>query len=305
MSQPSPFSLSATRVGPTIREVADYWARFPLSFGHGTDNAYDEAGWLVFAVAELEHAAAEVSQDIELSADVRQKIEALAVRRATERRPLAYLLGEAWFAGLRFYVDERVLVPRSPLAELIHSGFAPWLEDAALETALDIGTGSGCIAIALAATYPDLAVTASDISVDALAVAERNVALHDVGDRVTLVAADIFDGLAPRRFDLIISNPPYVDAPAMAALPAEYLAEPASGLTAGPAGLDCVDKILAGAPDFLSDRGVVIVEVGDSEAAVADAYGHLPLTWLQMSDGSSGIFLITGKELNAFASERR
>ena len=270
-----------------------------LTFGHGTASARDEAGWLVFAVAGIDHARGREAYVEPLGADQRARIAALAGRRIGERIPLAYLLNEAWFAGLRFYVNDAVLVPRSPLAELIVDGFSPWLADEDLARALDIGTGSGCIAIALAHYFPQLEVDASDVSAEALAVAESNVAAHTVTDRVHLRRSDIFDGFSADedRYDLIISNPPYVDAVTMTALPPEYRHEPSLGLQAGQDGWEFARRILVKAHHFLTDRGILVVETGDAEAKVPADIARLPLVWLEMNDGASGIFVVTRDDL--------
>ncbi|MEO0997363.1 MAG: 50S ribosomal protein L3 N(5)-glutamine methyltransferase [Pseudomonadota bacterium] len=288
--------------GAALDAVAAAFADAGLEFGHGAAAARDEAAWLVFAVAGLRHQDAPDAYAAPLTTAQSRRIRELAAARIETRRPLAYLLNEAWFAGLRFFVDERVLVPRSPLAELVVDGFSPWLEAERLRTALDIGTGSGCIAIALAAHRPGVHVVASDISADALAVAARNVALHRLHRlerRVELCRADVFDGVPARGFDLIISNPPYVEEAVVAALPAEFAHEPALGLAAGADGLDVVKRIIAGAHHFLSERGILVVEVGAAEAALAAAFERVPFTWLEMADGESGIFLLTKAQLAA------
>lgn len=284
-------------LGAAIEVITQAFERAELSFGHGSLCAHDEAAWLVFAVAKREHHEAPGAYQDALTADQRQKIIELADARIQTRRPLAYLLGSAYFAGLEFIVTEDVLVPRSPLAELVMEGFEPWLPESDLHHALEIGTGSGCIAIALARYFPAVDVVATDISSAALEVARRNVVRHELESRVSLLQADVFDNVPETPFDLIISNPPYVDAPAMQALPAEYQHEPRHALAAGPAGLDVVEKMLARAAQFLSDHGILIVEVGDSDEALAEAYPHLPLTWLSMRDGVSGIFLINRRDL--------
>ena len=296
-------ALSDPRVGALVRDVAAYFDAADLVFGHGTDNAYDEAGWLVYAVADLDHAAAASHNEQTVPAECVARIRQLATRRVASRQPLAYLLGEAWFAGLKFRSDVRALVPRSPLAELIVEGFEPWLTLAASTRALDIGTGSGCIAVALA-VHHEIRVVATDVDAAALQLARDNACAHAVDQRVVVQLADVYDGLQAGRFDLIISNPPYVDATSMQQLPTEYRHEPQHGLAAGEHGLTVVDKILAGARDFLSDRGIVVVEVGDTQAAVDAAYPGLELTWLAMSDGASGVFLATRQALDEWADAR-
>ncbi len=281
---------------PTIRElVLEIEARFReagLCYGHGTDNPRDEAVWLVFHLLGLPFDCPEAALEEPVPAAAREGIEALAAERIATRRPLAYLLGEAWFAGLPFFVDERVLVPRSPFAELILSGFAPWKEPGSIRGVLEIGTGSGCMAIATAHYLPQARVTATDLSEGALEIARRNVERHGVGERVTLVRADVYQGVEAEPFDLIISNPPYVPATSMEALPPEYRHEPAGALAAGADGLAVVERILAGAPRFLAPDGLLVVEVGEARPALEEKHPRLPLTWPEFSHGGEGVFLI-------------
>ncbi len=285
------------KVGDAVGRIAGYFEEGGLSYGHGTDNPLDEAAWLVFAVAGLEHDGADESYEQALGDAERSRIAALATRRRIERIPLAYCLHEAWFAGRRYYVDERVLVPRSPLAELIGQRFAPWVETAAVRRILDLGTGSGCIACALAHAFPSARVDAVDISADALAVARRNVAGHGLGERVRLLQGDFFGPLAGEQYDLIVANPPYVDAEALETMPEEFRHEPRLGLAAGDDGLASVRSILHHAPAHLAPGGVLVVEVGESQAALEAARPDLPFVWLEFELGGSGVFLLTAADL--------
>jgi ribosomal protein L3 glutamine methyltransferase len=282
-----------------IREGAALLERSGVWFGHGSDNAWDEAAELVFYAVELRHQDAPAAYQISPTTEQRVRAEALLQRRVAERVPAAYLTQRMWFAGHEFHVDARVLVPRSPLAEVIEADFAPWIEAQQINDVLDIGTGSGCIAIAAALALPQAQVDATDVSEAALEVARINIERHRVAARVRAIQSDVFSALAGRRYDVIISNPPYVGAVELAALPGEYTHEPHVGLSGGAEGLDIVRRILAQAGAHLAPHGVLIVEVGNSEDALVEAFPRVPFTWLEFERGGGGVFVLTAAELQA------
>ena len=280
-----------------IRTVASRFDEADLSYGHGTDNALDEAAWLVFALLQLSHDNAPAVYTAAVDEEQASRVIAMAERRINERVPLAYLLNQAFFAGHEFYVDERVLVPRSPFAELIAGRFEPWIAPDSVHAAVDLGTGSGCIAIALAHAFPAATVDAVDVSADALAVTAINIERHDLKNRVTAIQSDFFSSLSGKQYDLIVSNPPYVDKQDMDSMPHEYHHEPELGLAAGVDGLECVHKILRDASRFLTDNGILVCEVGNSQPALEAAYPGLPFVWLEFAAGGAGVFLLNKVDL--------
>ncbi|NKQ10800.1 50S ribosomal protein L3 N(5)-glutamine methyltransferase [Pseudomonas sp. SST3] len=285
-----------------LRTLRDHirWAvsRFQaeqLFFGHGTDNAWDEARQLVLGALHLPWEMADSYLDCRLEDDERDHLQGLLRRRIEERVPTAYLLGQSWFCGLPFIVDERVLIPRSPIGQLIDRRFEPWLAGNPARI-LDLCTGSGCIGIACAYEFLEAEVVLADLSFEALEVANRNIELHGLEDRIYTVQSDGFDGLPKQRFDLIVSNPPYVDAEDFADMPDEYHHEPALGLACGDDGLDLVRRLLAEAADHLTETGTLIIEVGNSQVHVEALYPEVDFTWLEFSDGGHGVFLLSASQ---------
>jgi ribosomal protein L3 glutamine methyltransferase len=264
-----------------------------VSFGHGTDNAVDEACWLASAVLAWPPDFDAGLFSYLLDADELDRLDRLLAQRIETRQPLAYLIGEAWLAGLSFEVNDQVLVPRSPLAELILDGFEPWLSEHRLQRAVDVGTGSGCLAIALAHHHPGVRVDALDVSSGALALARRNVARHDLGDRVEVIESDLLAAVQGRRYDLILSNPPYVPSASMTGLPREFDHEPRLGLEAGVDGLDCVRHLLKQAPAHLHEHGILVCEVGEAAQALEDLLApEVEPIWLEFAHGGDGVFLL-------------
>lgn len=280
-----------------IRYGASEFGRAGLTFGHGYDNALDEATQLVLHALHLPHDLSPVYASSRLTQAERDTVLALFRRRIDERTPACYLTGEAWFAGLAFQCDARALVPRSPIAELIEDGFSPWLDGIIVDRALDLCTGGGCIGIAMAVHNPHWRVDCVDVSADALALAAENVERFEVGDRVRLVRSDLFAALDGERYGLIVSNPPYVTRDEYAAMPGEYAHEPELGLTAGEDGLDIALRILDEAADHLTDDGVIIVEVGESQRALERLLPDVPFAWIEFKVGQMGIFALDRREL--------
>jgi ribosomal protein L3 glutamine methyltransferase len=288
---------SLTTVRDFIRWGASRFGEAGLVFGHGTDNALDESSALVLHALHLGMELPGDYLDAVLSETEREEVIHLIESRVSTRKPAAYLTHEAWFAGLPFYVDERVLVPRSPIAELITNRFAPWIVPERVERILDLCTGSGCIAIACACAFPEARVLATDISGDALAVARKNIDRHGLTQRVQLLESSLFERVGERRFDLIVSNPPYVSHPEVQHLPEEFRHEPVLGLSAGEDGLDVVVQLLKSASRHLADEGILVVEVGCSQPTLLDQYPEIPFLWLEFEHGGEGVFLLEQAQL--------
>jgi ribosomal protein L3 glutamine methyltransferase len=283
-----------------IRWGASHMNEAGLHFGHGTVDAIDEAAALVIHSLHLPPDLSAEFLQANITPAEKHAIVQLLERRIRERKPAAYLINRAWFMGLPFYVDERVLIPRSPLAELIENHFEPWLPSSeAVESILDLCTGSGCLGIACGYVFPNAKVDLVDISSDALAVAQRNIKEHGLTGRITALQSDLFSALEWRCYDLIISNPPYVSTKELARLPAEYHHEPVLGLAAGEQGLDVILAILRQAPDYLNDDGILVVEVGNAQHALSDALPEVPFVWLEFERGGEGVFLLTAEQLRA------
>ncbi len=288
--------MQLTTLGDVLTWAEAAFTKAKLTFGHGTDNAWDEAVALALAVLELPpHVERSVLKRV-LTDQEKTVLLGLIQRRIEERIPAPYLTHEAWFADLKFYVDERVIIPRSPMGELILNGFQPWLGGHSVHRILDLCTGSGCIAITCASIFPDATVDAVDISKEAIAVAAINVQQHQCADRVTLIQADLFAKSEGKKYDIIISNPPYVDKTEMDHLPPEYRFEPRLALEAGDDGLQIVKRILKEAPYHLTESGLLWVEVGNAAEALQLQYPKVPFTWLEFERGGQGVFLLAAEE---------
>lgn len=289
----------------TIRD----WIRYAVSrfeesdifYGHGTDNAYDEAVWLIMRGMSLPLDTVENFLDATLVRTERKKLMQLLDKRINENVPTAYLLNEAWLYDYQFYVDERVLIPRSFIAELLISDLAPWIEypELSIQSAADLCTGSGCLGVLLANSFPNALVDVVDISEDAIDVCNINIEKHGLQDQITAIQSDMFSNLQGKTYDLIISNPPYVDADAMAALPKEYRQEPQLALGSGEAGLDHTHTLLKEAGQHLTENGLLIVEIGHNREALEDAYPNVVFNWLEVSSGNAFVFMLTKAQLDA------
>lgn len=286
----------------TIRD----WLRYAVSrfensdifYGHGTDNSYDEAVWLIMSALHLPHDTLNNFLDARLTSEECRHLGTLIEKRVTEHTPTAYLVNESWLRGFKFYVDERVIVPRSFIAELLEDGLQPWVEfPEMVESAADICTGSGCLGILLAEAFPNAHIDVVDISSDAIEVCNINIGRYGLEHQVQAVQSDMFTALKGRKYDVIISNPPYVDAPSMAELPEEYRKEPQLALGSGVAGLDHTHTLLTQAAEYLNDGGILVVEIGHNRDALHEAYPDLPFTWLDTSAGDQFVFMLTKEDL--------
>lgn len=289
-------------VADMVRWCASRFNEYGLHFGHGTTDAVEEGVALVLHVLNLSAPLAPEMFAARLTRPEREQVTALALERIRSRKPLPYLTGEAWFAGLAFHVDERVLIPRSPLAQWIERGFEPFIDAHAVRQVVDVGTGSGCLAVACAMAFPAAAVDAVDCSREALEVAAENVERHGVADRVRVLHGDLLEP-CPGPYDLILSNPPYVPQGSFLALPAEYAHEPALALASGSDGLDQVRRLLRQAPTRLSTDGILVVEVGEVADALEREFPELAFTWLECERGGEGVFLLDAQQLAAMRDD--
>jgi ribosomal protein L3 glutamine methyltransferase len=301
MNQVQATTQSLTTIRDWLRYTVSQFEQSDIFFGHGTDNSYDEAVWLVMSALHLPHDTLDNFLDATLTEQERKHLHHLVAQRITKRVHTAYLVREAWLRGFKFYVDERVIVPRSFIAELLDDGFQPWIEfPEMVESAADICTGSGCLGVLLANAFPNAHVDVVDISPDAIAVANINIANYGLQSQVQAIQSDMFTALTGKTYDVIISNPPYVDAPSMAELPTEYRNEPQLALGSGLAGLDHTHTLLREAANYLNDNGILVVEIGHNREALLEAYPDLPFTWLEVASGNQFVFLLTKEQLLTF-----
>jgi len=297
---PSEILTTLSTIRDYIRWASSRFTQAGVSFGHGTVTALDEAAAMVLHTIHQPYNLAEAYLDAVLTLNERQAIIDIIDRRINERIPAAYLTHEVLFAGLPFYVDDRVLVPRSPIAELIEQRFSPWVDEEQVDRILDLCTGSACIAIACAYAFPEALVDAVDLSADALAVAEINVNKHQLSDSVALYQSDLFQELPAAQYDLIVSNPPYVGHEEWEQLPDEFRAEPDMGFKGGHTGLDIVLRILVDAVDYLAEQGILVVEVGSSAETLQDTFPDVPFYWLDFERGGDGVFLLTAEQVHDY-----
>lgn len=301
------FSLEAgASIGQALTQVSGVLEASGVYFGHGTDNPWDEAVQLVLAAADIPLDSNDNVLPTVLTPMAIENIESLLSRRTEENIPLPYLLGTAWFAGLQFRCDQRAIIPRSPIAELIGHDFAPWYNGPPVQRVLDLCCGGGCIGLSIAHYFPDAQVELLDLDAEALSLAAENAALLGVADRVTIRQSDVFSVLARgSMFDLIVSNPPYVDAADLASMPAEYQHEPALALGSGDDGLDITHRILADCGQYLNPTGQLIVEVGNSGPALEAAYASVPFTWIEFEHGGEGVFTLSAQEWQDYSASWR
>lgn len=284
-------------IGDLLRWGASQFNAAGIFYGHGNDNAWDEAVALTMHALFLPIDSKESITHCRVTTSERETVLSLFKLRVNERLPVAYITNIAWFAGMQFYVDDRVLVPRSPIAEMINEGFEPYLQHKPVLRALDLCTGSGCIAIAIAHQFPDAEVDAIDLSIDALEVANINIFNHGVEDRVIPLQSDLLNEVLREKYDLIVSNPPYVDQEDMDSLPQEFIHEPEMGLAAGFDGLDLVKRILVDSLDCLNDGGLLVVEVGNSQVHMQEQFPQVDFTWIEFGNGGHGVFALTKAQL--------
>lgn len=289
-------------INQLIIQGAQLFEEAQLYFGHGTDNAMDEAAYIVLSITKNLPVNDEQVFSYDVSGVEKQKILDIFERRIVEKIPAGYLVEEAWFAGLAFFVNKDVLIPRSPFAELIDEHFAPWVNVEKTQKILDLCTGSGCIGIACATYFPKAYVDLADISTAALRVARKNIQQHELEKRVEAIESDLFEALADKTYDLIVSNPPYVGREELSSLPDEFYQEPQLGLDGGVSGLDLVHKILAQAAEHLNDGGVLYLEVGNTDEALQQCYPEVPFLWQDFEYGGHGIFMLTKEQLLEYRS---
>jgi ribosomal protein L3 glutamine methyltransferase len=292
-------------VGEALHYCSEALAQSDAYYGHGTDNPWDEAVQLVLAAAGLPAHSDSSVLSLPLDQRARQRLKQLLQQRIEEHVPAAYLLGRAWFAGLEFRCDRRAIIPRSPIAELILRGFQPWYSGPPPARILDLCCGGGCIGLAAAHYLPQARVDLVDIDTDALSLARENAAELGLASRVEIICSDLFAAVSGRRYDLILSNPPYVDAGDLAAMPTEYHHEPALALGSGDDGLELTRRILAQARNHMQDTGLLVVEVGNSWPALEEAYPRVPFTWLEFEQGGHGVFALTAGELQSYSASLR
>jgi ribosomal protein L3 glutamine methyltransferase len=292
-----------TTIRDYIRWGASLFAKESVFLGHGTETPLDEAAALVLHTVQQPYALADSYLDCVLTPDERQQVVDILYRRVQERKPSAYLTHEAVFAGLSFYVDERVLVPRSPIAELIEQRFQPWVDESQVFNVLDLCTGSACIAIACAYAFPEAEVDAVELSDEACEVARINIEKHQLQDQVFLHQSDLFNELAIKPYDIIVSNPPYVSVSEWERLPQEFHQEPAMGFKGGDSGLDLVIRILAQAQDYLAEDGILVIEVGATAETLQETFPQIPFYWLDFERGGDGVFLLTAEQVREFHSQ--